>query len=320
MLKIILLGLVLVAIALSGAIYVVDPKTIPLFMQVSETEHTNPSDVFPIKSSDMQQGSHGIGQVGTPPVVSISRLPNINETAIVEITFTNLNDGNVTDAMSPEHRHIFSTGWRASSAFEIVDSGGLQYDIIYINEENPTMASYTAFTPLDEGESITYRIEVRAVSEGHAFVAGLGYGAGTASIRLILDSEETLLYQDHRKKYPWEYIQPILPRHDGPAPSAEGEDKKEIFIPYADPTRDEFWEWFVSHHTHANPRIAPIDALNFIYRASGHLNLTATDVRQLLSDGGYKDAEIDDALSQHPFTQPSARYHDPTPTSFPLYG
>ena len=77
------------------------------------------------------------------------------------------------------------------------------------------------------------------------------------------------------------------------------EDIENIYIPYADPTRNEFWEWFVSHHTHANPRIASIDALNFVYRAGGHLNLTETDVRQLLSDGGYEDAEIDDALSQH---------------------
>ena len=77
------------------------------------------------------------------------------------------------------------------------------------------------------------------------------------------------------------------------------EDIENIYIPYADPTRNEFWEWFVSHHTHANPRVAPIDALNFVYRAGGHLNLTETDVRQLLSDGGYDDAEIDDALSQH---------------------
>ena len=232
-------------------------------------------------------------------MICIYRLPNIGETAIVEITFTNPDYGNVTDAMSPEHRHIYSTGWRVSSAFEIVDSGGLQYETIYMNEENPTMASYTAFTPLDEGESITYRIEVRAVSEGLAIVAGLGYGHGSARINLILDSEETLLYDDHRKKYPWEYMRPVLPRYDVPASSTEKEDSPEIFIPYADPTRDEFWEWFVSHHTHSNPRIAAIDALNFVYRASGHLNLTATDVRQLLSDGGYEDAEIDDALSQH---------------------
>lgn len=76
-------------------------------------------------------------------------------------------------------------------------------------------------------------------------------------------------------------------------------DIEKIYIPYADPTRDEFWEWFVSHHMHSDPRIAPIDALNFVYRAGGHLNLTETDVRQLLSDGGYEDAEIDDALVQH---------------------
>ena len=347
-------GLVLAAIALSGAVSVASAETVPSPLQqvqngvpigeivcsndrvlmVSQTgmpacvfEESvlyletrgfefigEPFDMFPIKSSDSQQGSAGIGQPIAPPVVSMSRLPNINETAVVEITYTNDNTI-VPDTISPEDRHIYSTGWRASSAFEVVDSGGLQYDTIYVNEENPTMTSYTAFTPLAEGESITYRIEVRAVSEGFAFVAGLGYLSTGGIIDMYLDDEETLRYGDHREKYPEKHIRSVVP-----SPSTGKENTEKIYIPYADPTRDEFWEWFVSHHTHANPRIVPIDALNFVYRASGHLNLTATDVRQLLSDGGYSNTEIDDALSQHLSTQSSARLHEPTPTSFPIYG
>ena len=328
-------GLVLAAIALSGAVSVASAETVPSPLQqvqndvpigeivcsenrvlmVSQTgmpvcvfEESvlyletrgfefigEPFDMFPIKSFDLQQGSAGIGQLIAGPVVSMSHLPDIGETVVVEITFTSRLPGNITDAVSPESMHIFSTGWRISSGFEIVDSGGLQYELMDVGGDNPTMNGYTAFTPLDVGESITYRLEVRAVSEGYAFIGGLGYLHSSDRIGLVLDSEETLRSSDHMAKYPEMYEPPVIPRHDGQPP----EDIETIYIPYADPTRDEFWEWFVSHHTHANPRIAPIDALNFVYRAGGHLNLTATDVRQLLSDGGYEDAEIDDALSQH---------------------
>ena len=337
MLKITILGLVLVAIALSGTVSVASAETVPSPLQqvrdgvpIGEIVCSNdralilspsgipacvfeesvleletrgfgfvgePFDMFPIKSTD-NHGPPSAPRIGIPPVVSMSRLPNIGETAVVEITFTNNLAINITDTMNAD---LHSTGWRISSAFEIVDSGGLQYEIENMGEDNPTMAQYTAFTPLDSGESITYRIEVRAVSEGHAFVVGVGYSHSGESIRLYIDSEETLLYEDHWAKYPEMHQRPASPRHDGQPP----ENTEKIYIPYADPTRDEFWEWFVSHHTHANPRIAPIDALNFVYRAGVHLNLTATDVRQLLSDGGYNDTEIDDALSQHPFTQPS---------------
>ena len=344
MLKTIMLGLVLVAIALSGvmsvAISVTSAETVPSPLQqvrdgvptdevvcfedrvlmVSQTgmpacvfEESvlwlefrgfefigEPFDMFPIKSSDSQQGSAGIGLWGgIPPVVSMSTLPSINETAVVEITFTNSLPRNVTDFSSPVNEYLHSTGWRVSTLFEIVDSGGLEYEIVEVGGGHPDVAKYHAFTPLDEGESITYRLEIRAVSEGFAFVSGAGYLGGVESILLYLDSEETLLYEDHWAKYPEMYRQSASTRHDGQPP----EDIEKIYIPYADSTRDEFWEWFVSHHTHSDPRIAAIDALNFVYRAGSHLNLTATDVRQLLNDGGYKDAEIDDALSQHLSTQ-----------------
>ena len=334
MLKTMMLGLVLAAVALSGIISVASTETVPSPLQqvrdgvptsevmcsenrvlmVSQTgipacvfEESvleletrgfefigEPFDIFPIKSTDNPSPATAPG-LGPRPVVSMSNLPNIGETAVAEITFTNNGYGNITEAHNTGDGIVLVTGWRVSTLFEIVDSGGLEYEILEADGDYPDVAAYTTFTPLDEGESITYRIEVRAVSEGYAFVAGLGYLRSSASVDLYLDSEETLLYEDHWAMYPEMYRQPASLRHDGQPP----EDLETIYIPYADPTRDEFWEWFVSHHTHANPRIAPIDALNFVYRAGVHLNLTAADVRQLLSDGGYEDAEIDDALSQH---------------------
>ena len=336
MLKIIIFALVLAAVALSGAVSVASAETVPSPLQqvrngvmASEIVCSNdrvlvaspsgmpacifeesvleletrgfefigePFDMFPIKSTD-SHGSVSAPGLGPRPVVNMSSLPNVGETAVVEITFTNDRFGNVTESLYSIAPFIYSTGWRISSGFEIVDSGGLEYEIKYVDKDNPTMASYFARTLLDEGESITYRIEVRAVSEGLSFVAGTGYWHTSGSMDIYLDSEDTLLYEDHYAKYPEKHVLPAIPRYD--ASSTEKENTEKIYIPYADPTRDEFWEWFVSHHTHANPRIAPIDALNFVYRAGGHLNLTETDVRQLLSDGGYEDAEIDDALSQH---------------------
>ena len=341
MLKIIIFGLVLAAIALSGVMSVASAETVPSPLQqvrdgvptdevvcsndrvlmvsqlgipvcvfeesVLELETRGfefagePFDMFPIKSTD-SHGPSSISEIGVSPVVSMSRLPNINETAVVEITFTNdIYYGNITDVDDEilNDGYTFRTGWRISDLFEIVDSGGLEYEIVEAEPEAvgsyPAFIEYIAFTPLDVGESITYRIEIRAVSEGYAIVSGLGYFNGVEIIQLYLDSEETLLYEDHWAKYPEMYRQSASTRHDGQPP----EDIEKIYIPYADSTRDEFWEWFVSHHTHSDPRIAAIDALNFVYRAGGHLNLTATDVRQLLNDGGYEDAEIDDALSQH---------------------
>ena len=200
MIKTIMLGLVLAAVALSGAIYVVDLKTIPSFTYVAETEHIDPSDAFPIKSSDMQQGSHGIGQITGPPVVSMSRLPNINETAVVEITYTNQIGLDVTEDHSMAD--YLKVGWIVSSGFEIVDSGGVEPWTANASKNDPPVLMYKEFVPLDVGESKTYRIEIRAVNEGTSYVTGLGYDYTFAHIFLYLNDEETLPYDEHRERYP----------------------------------------------------------------------------------------------------------------------
>ena len=84
-------------------------------------------DPFPIMSSGGQQS--GVPLFGQPPKISMSGLPNIGETAIVEMTFTNTYDTNITDAdYSDPDSDAYSVGWTVSDGFEIVDFGGVQYE------------------------------------------------------------------------------------------------------------------------------------------------------------------------------------------------
>ena len=144
MLKFAILGIAVVAIALAVAVYVADlksippsphvaeteraePKPIPPSPHVAETERAEPCDIFPIKSSDTADSTLWTGD--PPPEICMSRLPNIGETAVVEITFTNAVWGHVTD--TERYRNgFFETGWGVDSEFEIVDSGGLKYETI----------------------------------------------------------------------------------------------------------------------------------------------------------------------------------------------
>ena len=220
MLKIIMLGLVLAAIALSSATSVASTEIIPSPLQqvhdgvptgevicsenrvlmVSQTgmpacvfEESvleletrgfefigEPFYMFPINSSDMADSTLWTGD--PPPVISISRLPNIGETAIVEINFTNAVWGDVTDTERYRIK-FFETGWKVNSEFEIVDSGGLKYETGYFHGTNEiSNYRYSEFTPLNAGESKTYRIEVRAVEEGKSAVNAYGYGERSGNI------------------------------------------------------------------------------------------------------------------------------------------
>ena len=59
------------------------------------------------------------------PVVSLSRLPNLGETAILEVTTTN-EIANVSE--SAALHKFYTTGWFISSGFEIVDPVDVQYE------------------------------------------------------------------------------------------------------------------------------------------------------------------------------------------------
>ena len=158
-------------------------------------------DPFPIMSS----GGHQSGEplLGPAPKISMSGLPNIGETAIVEMTFTNTYSSNITDAFSSyHHSDNFSLGWTVSDGFEIVDFGGVQYEANPLAGTADIFTEYIIFTPLDVGESKTYRIEVRAVNEGAASITGSGYFYIADGIDMYLDDEETLLREDYRERYP----------------------------------------------------------------------------------------------------------------------
>ena len=325
MLKIIMLGLVLAAIALSSAVSVASAEMVPSPLQqvrdgvptdevvcsenrvlmVSQTgipacvfEESvleletrgfgfigEPFDMVPIKSSNAQHGSSGIGQISTPPVVSMSKLPNIGETAIVEITYTNQIGVNVTDAENFSVRDGYAVGWVVSSGFEMVDSDGVEPWTMYANKNEPPVTAYLEFVPLDVGESKTYRIEVRATNEGAAYVAGLGHDFATARILLYVDDEETLHYQEHRERYPEMHT---VPEHETPAEDAQ-------------PWRGWIIESIKAYLVNNDPGQDIGSAIDFIHITDTHQSLTLTDIKQILGDAGYADNEIEAEWSKRAY-------------------
>ena len=350
MLKITILGIVLAAVALSGAVSVASAETVPSPLQqvrdgvpigevvcsenrvlmVSQTgmpacvfEESvleletrgfefigepfdmfpiKSSDMFPIKSSDMADSTLWTGD--PPPVITISRLPNIGETAIVEINFTNAVWGDVTD--TERYRNgFFETGWRVDSEFEIVDSGGLKYETRYFYGTNEiSNYRYTEFTPLNAGESKTYRIEVRAVEEGKSAVSAYGYGEEVA-IFMYLDDEETMHLQDHMALYPemHERTARTVSDKDQPPKPLTDEESRALEQNVQEPTHEELIE-FITIYVR-DEQLSIEWALDNLLLPFGPLNMT--EVRQILTDTGYTNDEIDDTVSQHQFTRPLTR-------------
>ena len=68
-----------------------------------------------------------------------------------------------------------------------------------------------AFTPLNVGETKTYRVEVRAVEEGHGYVGGVSYFWSEKYIHMYLD-DETLFDAEHRERYPELHERPLTTR------------------------------------------------------------------------------------------------------------
>ena len=332
MLKITMLGLALAAFALVVAMpaanaetITVDeitcsdnhvPMTTPSGMSVCVFEESvqkletrgfeftgEPFDIFPIKSSDAEDSTLWTGDL--PPVISISRLPEIGETAVVEINFTNSAWGHVTD--TERYRNgFFETGWRVSSEFEIVDSGGLQYESIQPSGANEIIAyQYTAFTPLNAGESKTYRIEVRAVEEGRSYVSAYGYETTSGSIGMYIDDEETMLTRDHMALHPEMYERTARATSDEepePEPPTK-EEARELEQNVREPTHEELVEFITAYVRDEQHSIEW--ALDNLLLPSGPLNMT--EVRQVLADVGYTDDEIEAEWSSRASTQSSSQ-------------
>ena len=341
MLKIIMLGLVLAAVAVSGAVSVASAETVPSPLQqvrngviaseivcsedrvlvaspsgmpacvfeesVLELETRwfgfvdEPFDMFPIKSTGDHYSS---SRYGPPPMVSMSRLPNINETAVVEITYTNIFHLNVTDTEDFSVHDSYKLGWVVSPGFEIVDSGGVEPWSLYVSKRLPQALTYWEFVPLDFGESKTYRIVVKAVNEGTNYVTGIGYLHESARIQLYLDDEETLPYLEHLERYPEMHERQARAESQPPLPPTKSERDALMAStpPYVAPTRETVMEWFADFFEGEDPNPEVGWSLDLIFDIGASINVNMTDARQILSDAGYSDGDIDYAVSQHPFT------------------
>ena len=122
---------------------------------------------------------------------------------------------------------------------------------------------------------------------------------------MYLDDEETMLTQDHMARYPEMHERTARTVSDNgrePKPLTD-EEIRALEQNVREPTHEELIEFITAYVRDEQPSIEW--ALDNLLLPFGPLNMT--EVRQVLSDAGYEDAEIDDALSQHPFTQSSAQ-------------
>ena len=339
MLKTIMLGLVLAAIALSGvmsvAISVTSAETVPSPLQqvhdgvptgevicsenrvlmVSQTgipacvfEESvleletrgfefigEPFDMFPIKSSDMA-GVQDDGQLTRGPTLSMSTLPEIGETAIVEITYTNLFANLTAEEIASGHDD-FKIGWTVGAGFEIVDNGGNVPVKRVWHPDDPLVLTYLEFLPLNYGESKTYRIEVRAVDAGIGFIANQGYLRSGSTLYLYLDQDETLPLQEHRSRYPEMHQRSTVQL--APQPPFPRED-----VEYVPPSRELLSDFFVAYFAGSDPEEIGA-AMDFVQITGWHLNYTLPDLKQILGDAGYTDKEIEAEWSTRASTQSS---------------
>ena len=283
MLKIMMLGIALAAIVLSATISVAyfEPTVLPS-QHAQDDIQANEIDAPLIKGdSDSSLGHHA-------PSLTLSRLPNLNETAIVEITYTNFLDEDIVD---PERFSVMTTNWDLSEGLEIVDAGGLEYFIIGSDERlHAGHTAYSTFVPLRAHESITYSLEIRAVAEGPARIAAVYIGA--TEINLYIDAEETLLAWDYSKKHQESYVrpQPAVPKSDTARYITE-EDLKNAPTTVDQPTREETVELFTKYLTNSGDTVEwAVENL----LQSGILN--ATELRTVLANVGFTEDEINEGV------------------------
>ena len=278
MLKITILGIALAAIVLSVAV----PATIPA------DEITSSASIS------------GEPLMGPLPEVRISDLPEIGETAIVTVTYTNDSTYVVTDTTLHAHPIAYSTGWRISPGFEIVDSGNMTAKPFYPpGRDEPDHYQYSVPTQINPGESVTYTFEVRAVEEGNNYVAGVGYYEEDAHIFMYLDDEETMLSSEHRARYPEMYQPPPKMSKNEMAQAEEAEHLRQLAEAIKNPPPNigrsleegEIIEvaimWVVKEGftpEEAVKHLAPLASLN------------VDDIRRILTGAGFSEDEINSAM------------------------
>ena len=282
MLKIMMLGIALAVIALSATMSIVylEPSLSPP-QHAQDDVLAGEADAPPIKATA------GDSLHGPAPSLTISRLPNLGETAIVEITYTNTLG---VDIIDPERNSVMTTVWGLSPEFEIVDAGGLQYETISSDDLiHPGYTVYFGFVPLRADESVSYRLEVRAVAEGPARITAVYLGG--AELHLYIDDEETMLTRDHAKKYPELYTRPQpVERSDTTRYVTEAE-LKNAPTTVDQPTREETVELFTAYLKNSGDTVEwAVENL----LQSGILN--ATELRTVLANVGFTEDEINEGV------------------------
>ena len=135
---------------------------------------------------------------------------------------------------------------------------------------------------------------------------------------LYLDDEETLPYDEHRERYPEMHERQVRAESQPPQPptKAERDALMAATPPYVAPTRETVMEWFADFFEgeKLNPEVGWALDMVLDFGAS---NMNMTDARQILSDAGYTDDEIDDAVLGYASAQSSTR---DSHTVFSVYG
>ena len=280
------------ACVFADSVFVLDKRGFALLGEIT-------SKAFPIR------GDVSSSTMTPTPSLSMSRLPNIGETALVEIRFTNWFDVDILD--TDEFRGGFQTGWEISPQFVIVNASGLLYDTVEsrggVNpaeiEPQPGYSRYSAFTPLDSGETVTYSLLVRAVSEGSGTISAWGYGGDDTSIHLYVDNEETMPLWKHQQLYPEKYARSVPPNSDEPTPPERMTEEEiraleERLAAQDEPTREETVEWFTEY------MIISGNSIDWAVTSLWHFGiLNATELRTVLTGANFTDSEIDRAMTDN---------------------
>ena len=249
-----------------------------------------PFDMFPVKPASTPGTS--IGKTTGITTISMSDLPEIGETAIVEVTYTNMFT-NLTDTEFAENQEIFTIGWTVGYGFEVANNYG----------NIPEKASYPDGSPafvfrepvhLAYNDSKTYRVEVRAVNEGKGYVGGSGYVDSGRSIVLYIDDNETLPFQEHKERYPEQHRRAPTPQPPFPREEVE----------YEPPSRELLVDFFGAYFAGSDPNVEPVgEAMDFVLSVGEHLNYTLPDLKQILGAADYTDEDIEAEWSSRASTQ-----------------
>ena len=239
--------------------------------------------------------------LGPLPKVCISNLPAINETAIVTVTYTHASHYKIiTDAALQAHPIAYSTGWRISPGFEIVDSGSMTAKPFYTpGRDEPKDYRYSVPTQITPGESVTYTFEVRAVEEGTNYVAGVGYYEVDAHIFMYLDDEETMFDSEHRARYPEMHQQPSKMSKSDMAQAEEAEHLRQLAEAIKNPPPN------IGRTLEGDERIGvaimwvvkegftPEEAVEHLAR---HASLNVDELRRILTGADFSEDEINSVL------------------------